>query len=233
MADPSRSLGKIQPSPNLRDAKFPAAMLGKADFDVYNIDWSTVELMGVAPIRWNYEDISTPMPADALECECHELGPDGFVDLNLKFDRQAIIEALGNVSDGEMFPLTITGQLLDGTPFEGVDCVLIRGNKKSADDLAGLGDNALIDLEDNFPNPFNPQTKISFSLEDATEITLDVYNIIGQKVVTLVDGYFGSGRHSVVWNGKDAAGQQVVSGIYLYRVTAGEFAETRRMVLLK
>jgi Tol biopolymer transport system component len=233
ITDPGRSIGKIQPSPDLRDAKFPVSIQGTADFDVYSIDLSTVELEGVSPTRWNYEDVSTPMPADALECECHGLGPDGLADLILKFDRRAIIEALGDVSDGEMIPLTITGQLLDGTPFEGVDCILIRGNNKSADGMAGIGEDTPVDLEDNFPNPFNPETKISFNLQDASDVTLDVYNIVGQKVITLADGYHEAGRHSVVWDGKDAAGQQVASGIYLYRVTAGEYTETRRMVLLK
>jgi serine protease len=80
----------------------------------------------------------------------------------------------------------------------------------------------------NHPNPFNPTTEISFGLPTASRVTLEVYNIVGQKVATLVEGYLEAGPHSVTW---DAS--QFSSGVYLYRLQADEMVETRKMVLMK
>ncbi len=83
-------------------------------------------------------------------------------------------------------------------------------------------------LSQNYPNPFNPTTTIEFSLAAASDIRINVYNITGQLVETVADGYYTAGKHAVTW---DAAGY--ASGIYLYRIQAGTFAETKRMVLLR
>ena len=80
----------------------------------------------------------------------------------------------------------------------------------------------------NSPNPFNPTTTISFSLADAGNVSIDVYNIAGQKIDTLVDSFMESGSHSVVW---DAAGFS--AGVYFYTVKAGDFSKTMKMTLLK
>ncbi|RKX26502.1 MAG: hypothetical protein DRP45_03385 [Candidatus Zixiibacteriota bacterium] len=88
-------------------------------------------------------------------------------------------------------------------------------------------------LEQNYPNPFNPETEISFSLPVSGHARLDVYNIAGRKVATLVDEQLEAGHHSVTWDGRNHSGLAVSSGIYLYRLQAGEFGETRKMMLLK
>ena len=80
----------------------------------------------------------------------------------------------------------------------------------------------------NSPNPFNPTTTISFSLADAGNVSIDVYNVAGQKIDTLVDSFMESGSHSVVW---DAAGFS--AGVYFYTVKAGDFSKTMKMTLLK
>ncbi|MGH7491153.1 MAG: FlgD immunoglobulin-like domain containing protein [bacterium] len=74
-------------------------------------------------------------------------------------------------------------------------------------------------LTPNFPNPFNPETEIRFALPAKGQVTLRVYNVLGVEVRKLVDELLESGSHRVIWNGKDDAGQQVVSGVYLYRIT--------------
>lgn len=102
----------------------PVAILGTEDLDVAEIDPASVMLEGVAPLRWALEDVATPFEGEL--CDCHELGPDGYLDLTLKFDMQEVIAALGEVSDGETLELTLTGNLLDGTPISGQDCVFIR-----------------------------------------------------------------------------------------------------------
>ena len=88
-------------------------------------------------------------------------------------------------------------------------------------------------LDQNRPNPFNPTTEISYSLPEASDVKLDVYNIMGQKVTTLVDQYQDAGTHSVTWNSRDDNGHQVASGIYFYRLTADNYVETKKMILMK
>lgn len=88
-------------------------------------------------------------------------------------------------------------------------------------------------LAGNYPNPFNPATTISFSLAQSGDVKLTVFNVLGQSVTTLVDGTMEAGEHNVVWNGTDANGNTVSSGVYLYRLEANDFSETKKMTLLK
>jgi len=88
-------------------------------------------------------------------------------------------------------------------------------------------------LGQNYPNPFNPSTEISFSLPSASHVQLKVFNVLGQEVQTLADGHLGAGQHVVTWNGKDAGGNQAASGVYFYRLDAGDVRETRKMMLIK
>ncbi len=88
-------------------------------------------------------------------------------------------------------------------------------------------------LNQNYPNPFNPSTTISFALPEAQEVTLAIYSMQGQLVRTLVASALHAGHHSVVWNGHDAHGRQVASGIYVYILKAGEFVAQRKLVLMR
>lgn len=88
-------------------------------------------------------------------------------------------------------------------------------------------------LEQNYPNPFNPDTKIRFSLPTASHVKLELFNMLGQSVMVLVDEYLSAGLKEVSWNGVNANGQQVASGMYLYRITTDEFTDSKTMVLLK
>ena len=80
----------------------------------------------------------------------------------------------------------------------------------------------------NYPNPFNPSTAISYQLPEQMHVKIAVYNVIGQQVEVLVDGLVPAGTHNVIWNATNQP-----SGIYLYRVEAGSFSQTKTMVLLK
>jgi len=88
-------------------------------------------------------------------------------------------------------------------------------------------------LNQNYPNPFNPTTTISFTLERSAETRLEVYNALGQRVRTLKTGILSAGAHMVDWNGTDDNGGRVASGVYFYRLTAGDDIQTRKMLLLK
>jgi hypothetical protein len=115
----------------------PVAILGTEDFDVTQVDPATVLLMGVAPLRWAYEDVATPYePYIGKEgaFACTTEGPDGYLDLVFHFDTQELVEALGEVADGDVIVIPLTGNLSEefgGTPIVGEDVVVIlkKGKK--------------------------------------------------------------------------------------------------------
>ena len=88
-------------------------------------------------------------------------------------------------------------------------------------------------LSQNYPNPFNAATEIRYGLPAATAVSLRIYNVRGQEVATLIEGYREAGEYTVIWDGRDNAGRELSSGIYFCRLQAGEYAETVKMVLLR
>ncbi len=99
-----------------------------------------------------------------------------------------------------------------------------------------LSDRAIPDsygLSQNSPNPFNPDTDISYALPRAGEVKLRIFNVLGQNVRDLVNAYQEAGTYNVIWDGKDASGQPVASGVYFYQLKSGEYEKTRKMMLLK
>ena len=88
-------------------------------------------------------------------------------------------------------------------------------------------------LDQNYPNPFNPNTTVSFSLPEASKVSLEIYNVLGQKVKQLCSGTRPAGTHTVEWDATDEVGLSVASGVYFYRLKAGGFLQSRKMVLLR
>ena len=88
-------------------------------------------------------------------------------------------------------------------------------------------------LSQNYPNPFNGTTTINFALESASFVKIDVFNQVGHRVAVLEERHFVAGNHSTAWDGRSIDGQDVASGVYFYRLTAGDYAETRRMLFVK
>jgi hypothetical protein len=99
------------------------------------------------------------------------------------------------------------------------------------DELSGLPNDFA--LSQNYPNPFNPSSMIDYSLSNRSYVRLEVFNLVGELVVTLVDEVKSPGRYSVVWNGRDQSGKPVPSGVYLYRLQTGSFTASKKMMLLK
>ncbi len=88
-------------------------------------------------------------------------------------------------------------------------------------------------LAQSYPNPFNPYTTIRYEIREAGRARLDVFNTLGQKIRTLVNENQKAGRYSVVWDSKDDQGKDMASGLYLYRIEAGDFVKTRKMILIR
>lgn len=88
-------------------------------------------------------------------------------------------------------------------------------------------------LRTNYPNPFNPRTTISFTLDQAAHTTVTVYNLLGQNVVTLAEEYLGVGEHTVIWDGRNSSGVPVASGIYFYAIQSGEHFDSKKMTILR
>ena len=88
-------------------------------------------------------------------------------------------------------------------------------------------------LSQNYPNPFNPATTITYALPDGAYVLIQIFNVLGQSVRTLVDNEQTAGSYQAIWDGTDNTGRALGSGVYLYRITAGSFSQTRKMLLLK
>ncbi len=92
---------------------------------------------------------------------------------------------------------------------------------------------ATYELSQNYPNPFNPSTTIEYKLPERAFVEMKIYDITGREVATLVSGMQEAGTHNVVWNATNGYGVKVASGVYIYRITAGNFTQLKKMVLLK
>ncbi|KAA3636032.1 MAG: T9SS C-terminal target domain-containing protein, partial [Calditrichaeota bacterium] len=88
-------------------------------------------------------------------------------------------------------------------------------------------------LTQNYPNPFNPSTTIEYSLPVRSDVTIEILNILGQRVKRLVDKEQAAGNYQVVWDSRNDSGQRVATGIYFYRLTADGFTKTKKMLLLR
>jgi len=109
---------------------------------------------------------------------------------------------------------------------------------ETPDIATGLNGNSgmdlrIFELKQNHPNPFNPQTSIQYNLAHTGDVSLNVYNIVGQKVRTLVNDAQAFGEHKVIWNGMSDDGRLTAGGLYFYRLQAGDFVQTRKMLLIK
>jgi hypothetical protein len=221
----------------------PVALLGQADFDVAMIDPESLLMEGVAPLRSSFEDVAAPNAPEAEPCDCNDDGPDGYTDLTLKFRTQEIVEALGDVFDGETRALTITGVTVDGVAFEGTDCVRIL--KKGAAFETASGHELTVEMPERKesvssvslssiqPNPFASQSRISFTLPTAAHVRLAIYSASGRRIRTVAAGSYVAGEHTVSWDGRDGTGRRVATGIYFCRLEAEGEVDSDKLVLVK
>jgi hypothetical protein len=208
------------------------AILGGPHFDVHHLDSETVRMEGLTPLKWEYGDVAGPVVAPESECECSDRGPDGFTDMIVYFDHDKLLEELAPWKDGDTRTLALNARMHMGRLVLGADCVELRAFR-GLRNMAGAEAGGVTTLSGNTPNPFNAGTTITYSLEDDGAARLEVFDVLGRKVTTLVDQFESAGPHQAEWNGRDERGQTVASGMYFYRLTTKMVSETRKMVLLK
>lgn len=216
----------------------PAAILGSSDLDVHNINASTLALNGVPVAMTKYEDVGAPYGGmDA--CGCSEDGPDGTMDLTVKFPANAVSLTLSPVVRGEERELTLTGYMLDGRPFSAFDCVSIVGKKSgtggSKDQIAPAPGSEAEEGSDQpdggfglSASPNGNAQRVEYSVPEASTVRLTVYDITGRVVRRLVDTSAGAGTHTLDWN---TAG--VANGVYFYRLEAAGRVATQKVVILQ
>jgi len=120
----------------------------------------------------------------------------------------------------------------NGQDFEGANMNLGEDNITSVSEDATIPE--VFDLSQNYPNPFNPETQIKYQLSESSQVTLKIFNLLGQEVITLVNKEQPIGAYTVQWNGKDSFGRQAATSVYIFQMKAGDkFVMSKRMLLLK
>jgi|GEM_PF-414036 len=155
-------------------------------------------------------------------------------------DNTLVVGALNTILDANVLAagalvdvqgtLTVNGELLASTVSVIEQAVITSVSGPNGEALPST-----FELASNFPNPFNPSTTLRYTLagESSQRVVLNIYNILGQRVVTIVNEIKPAGTYSAVWNGRDLAGRQVSTGIYIARLVVGDQARVRRMLLSK
>jgi len=246
--------------PNPINAKgggvLPVAILGTEDIDVTMIDPSSIRFAGIAPLlpemptpvldgddnqdilfvlplRHAYEDVATPYEGDLLDCySCTTEGPDGYLDMTLKFTTQEVVAAILEMLPDDVVltkkfcvEVELTFKIGD-KDYMGKDVLILMHGELPPDDVEFV--TGSLGIEGISPNPFNPVTKIEYTLDRDGPVELSIYNVAGRKVQTLVAQHQTAGLHSLTWN----AGRQS-SGIYFLRMQASGQSFVQRITLLK
>lgn len=199
----------------------PVAILSSEDFDVVNIDPLSIVLEG-AQVKLKGKSGNAGTLTD--------INQDGLKDLLVHIYNEL------DLSEGDS-EATLSGVTLDGIPIEGKDHINIVppiiAKSLSDEDFISNSTPSEFNLFQNFPNPFNPSTKIYYALKEDVNVEISIFNIKGEKITTLHNNFQTKGFYSLSWNGKNRVNNPVSGGIYLCQISAGNFTKTIRMLLLK
>lgn len=188
---------------------------------------------GMQGLRVSGDVSITSVTAGALIAQQDEMA--FLTNVGTRLDANVAVMGTNNafMGDGELLIINPTGSI----NFE--DLVFdARGSDNSRmevsfEQTSGAPVPSVYSLESNYPNPFNPMTKISFNLPEAQMVKLTVYGLNGRKVASLINEHREAGTYDVNWMGRDDKGQLVASGTYFYRIEAGLFSQVRKMTLMK
>ena len=202
----------------------PVAILTSNEFDATSVDHTTVRFG-----KEGTEASETHVKEKTGEVKRHEedVDKDGEIDLvfHFRFNETGL--------DCEDTEAWLTGETFDGQAIEGKDAIRVVGGK--------LKKNVTLESElpheyallQNYPNPCNPKTMISFQIPIDCKVNLKIVNALGKEIKTLVDSYCQAGSHNVIWDTRDTNGRPVSSGVYLYQIRAEKFIKTKKMSLLR
>lgn len=139
-----------------------------------------------------------------------------------------------------LIPVKSLGNYLGNVNLEIVDMVVAAQDATEIQSSGSVGEITVAmdipttyDIQQNFPNPFNPTTTINYQLPKDSQVALVIYNMLGQEVKTLVEDNLDAGYYSVTWDGTDNFGKMIASGEYIYSITADDFNKNMKMVFLK
>ncbi len=208
-----------------------------------------IEASAAALVNHSAASVAVAAPVDlgagyfVLEYDGYDIGVprpiDGASDMTLIYsDHNGVLKVLVYSLSGARIPAG-SGQIF-AVPIAGTGTIAL-----TEADLADADGNVVktsagapphpnnFALMQNHPNPFNMATTIMYELSSACHVRIDIFNTLGQKVATIVDGEEPAGVHSARWNGADESGRSVSSGMYLYRMTAGDYTAEKKMMLVK
>ena len=227
----------IRPAAAIPTTNITVALYGTPDFDAAMADPREVFLAGVAPSGWTIEDVGRP---DVREtpCGCAHSSRDGLVDLVLSFERDEIAHAIQPVVEGAIRTLAFHAVTRDGARGLGRDCltfvdVVVDSGPINPPFMPGEDEKQSRFSVSNQPNPFNAATTISYRIATDGPVRVEVYDILGRRMTTLVDAWQRAGEYQIMWNGVDLHGDPAGSGMYFYRLQSDDGVMTRKMILLK
>ena len=217
--------------------------------DMYN---SKDFLYAEGAVRWDGSEWNVLEEWFGASVECLEVYDDqlilgGRVSTSYPHDNGGVVAwngsekiYLGSGVNERVYAATVyDNKLIVGGEFNtagGKPAAYVAAWTKEPTDVNEPGDPSLpvsFNLSQNYPNPFNPMTTIEFELPRRSQVSIDIFNILGQKITGLVDKQYPAGSHSVVWDGVSSEGKRVSTGIYFYRLKTDDFTAIRKMLLLK
>jgi|GEM_PF-5571835 len=217
--------------------------LGDQTFDVGDILIETIRANDTIPVMTKkncYDEmkLSASLGSTAPQA-CFDIRYYNHLDrfqgkiLRVRFDATQVFKTIDWAGAGDTVKICVSGKLTSGMRFQGCTEIVIVGDNPSDVSEGEAPTPKRFALLGNYPNPFNATTLVKFELTRPSMAELSVYNILGQKVRTLIQEQMTSGSKQVIWDGTDDKGRQLATGIYFYRLVTVEGRQTGKMTMLK
>ncbi|MFH2056414.1 MAG: FlgD immunoglobulin-like domain containing protein [bacterium] len=228
--------------PNILLGNAPPVVTPVTMYTLDAVDSLVDNTSGYMPIITMHESevLSFEVTATDYEDALTDLAVQGTPPTNATFTVDGIVGTFtfspvagqGSIGDGTAYDVTFVAT--DDAANTGtyvVRVIVLQGGAVTDLESPVLPDQ--YSLRQNYPNPFNPTTTIDFAVPRSGDVRLEIFNVLGQSIRVLVDEYLSAGEKRVQWDGVDESGHPASSGVYLYRMTAEDFGQTRKMLLLK
>jgi hypothetical protein len=188
---------------------------GYSEYELYvsNVGLQALTVLDISSDNGVFTVDTTTFPLDYSENQLVRLG---YSPLQVGVDT-GVLQIVSDASNGDTVEIYLRGISVTAT---GIDPEVSNLPREYS-------------LAQNYPNPFNPTTLIHYELPRGSGVSLAIYNLLGQKVKTLVEGWKPAGRYDVAWGGDNDLGTRVSSGVYIYRLEAGEYRRSLKMLLMK